>query len=237
MQPPLIGLTTYGKDEHGNYGLPANYVDAVRRAKGIPVLIPPGEPQVAALLARLDGLILTGGGDLDPAHYVGADHEAIYMVDPERDRTEIALSRIAVKNKLPTLGICRGMQVLNVGLGGTLIEHLPDVVGDAIAHRLPPRLPARHMITVDGESHLARCLQREQTEVVSWHHQAVRIPAPGLRPVAHAPDGAIEALEMPEHPWLLAVQWHPEMSAKEDPCQQHLFDALVQAAANLKETR
>lgn len=235
MQPPLIGLTTYGKDEHGNYGLPADYVDAVHRAKGIPVLIPPGEPRVASLLARLDGLILTGGGDLDPAHYAGTEHEMIYMVDPERDQTEIALSRAAVKNKLPLLGICRGMQVLNVSLGGTLIEHLPDAVGDAITHRLPPRHPARHPININLASRLGQCLKCEQVVAVSWHHQAVRTPAPGLLPVAYAPDGTIEALEMSEHPWLLAVQWHPEMSAREDPLQQRLFDALVQAAASAKE--
>ena len=227
---PLIGLTTYGRDNENQFPLPADYVEAVRRAGGIPLLIPPGETQLEPILARLDGLILTGGGDLDPSHYAGADHESIYMVDPERDATELALARRLVERSLPCLCICRGAQVLNVALGGTLIEHLPDEVGDALSHRLPERRPTRHPILLEPGSRLAGILGREQIEAVSWHHQAVRRPGPGLRVVARAPDGTIEALEMPAHPWLLAVQWHPEMTAATDPVQQRLFDALVEAA-------
>lgn len=232
---PIIGITTYARDEDGHFCLPTEYVDAVRRAGGIPVLLPPGEPFQAELLEHLDGLILSGGGDLDPALYQGAAHETIYMVDPERDRSEIELARAVVERNLPTFSICRGAQVLNVALGGTLIEHLPDVVGEQIAHRDPARKPTRHEITVEPGSRLAEIVSQQQTRAASWHHQAVRQVAPGLRVVARAPDGTIEAMEMPEHPWLIAVQWHPEITAAEDPDQQRLFEAFVTAARHAQQ--
>jgi putative glutamine amidotransferase len=230
MTLPLIGITTYGRDDNGAFALPGAYVDAVRRAGGIPVLIPPGERNLGPLLARLDGLILAGGGDLDPTLYAGSPHETIYMLDPERDGSELEMVRHVVQSEMPTLGICRGAQVINVALGGTLIEHLPDEVGDEVLHRLPPRQPARHTIHIRPDSHLADILATQQVDSASWHHQAIRRPAPGLNVVAHAPDGAIEAAEKTDHPWLVAVQWHPEITAAEDPVQQRLFDALVEAA-------
>jgi putative glutamine amidotransferase len=227
---PLIGITTYGRDEDQTFSLPAAYVDAVRRAGGIPVLIPPGEPNLAALLAKVDGLILAGGGDVDPGLYNGHPHETIYLIDPERDETELALVRQVVQGNTPTLGICRGAQVINVALGGTLIEHLPDEVGNAITHRLPPSKPTSHRIELATGSKLAGILDAEGIDAASWHHQAIRQPAPGLQVVAQAEDGTIEAAEKPDHPWLVAVQWHPELTAGEDPVQQRLFDALVAAA-------
>src|SRR5437868_4878411 len=108
MKKPVIGITTYGRDDNGRFGLPGVYVDAVRRAGGIPVLIPPGEPELADLLPLLDGVILSGGGDIDPQHYAGSSHETIYMLDPERDSSEINLARTLVSQDLPVLGICRG---------------------------------------------------------------------------------------------------------------------------------
>nr|HMN30044.1 gamma-glutamyl-gamma-aminobutyrate hydrolase family protein [Caldilineaceae bacterium] len=208
MNQPLIGITTYGRDDNGAFSLPGAYVDAVRRAGGIPILIPPGEPNLSQLLAHLDGLILAGGGDLDPALYDGRHHETIYMLDAERDGSELELVRRVVDNDLPTLGICRGAQVINVALGGTLVEHLPDEVGDDVQHRLPPRRPARHTVAIQPNSQLAAILATHQIEPASWHHQAIRRPAPGLTVVAQAPDGTIEAAEKADHPWLVAVQWH-----------------------------
>lgn len=234
MPPPLIGITTYGRGENNRFYLPAQYVDAVRRAGGVPLLLPPGEPRAESLLARLEGLILTGGGDLDPALYGGAPHPAIYRVDPERDKSEIALVRYGVESALPTLGICRGSQVINVALGGTLIEHLPDVVGETVLHRAPPREPTQHSIKLTPGCHLAKLLLQEEFLAPSWHHQAVRQPAPGLKMVAQAPDGTPEAVEMPDHPWLIGVQWHPELAAAEDPLHQKLFNALVNAASEWK---
>jgi putative glutamine amidotransferase len=230
MLQPFIGITTYGRDEHQLFSLPAAYVDAVRRAGGIPVLIPPGERHLTPLMNRLDGLILAGGGDIDPIHYNGEHHETIYMVDAERDLSELAMVRRVLDDGLPTLGICRGIQVINVALGGTLVEHLPDEVGDEVAHRLPPRKPGRHLVAIQPDSRLAGIVATQQVEAASWHHQAIRHTAPGLSVVAHAPDGAIEATEADGHPWLVAVQWHPELTAADDPAQQRLFDALVEAA-------
>lgn len=227
---PLIGITTYPRNDDGSFTLPALYVAAVRRAGGLVVLIPPGEPRPDALLDRVDGLLLTGGGDLDPDLYGGRRHETIYGVNAERDAGEIALVRSWLPRRKPLLGICRGCQVINVALGGTLIEHLPDVAGEEVLHRLPPRRPGRHDIRVQADSVLARVLGQTSFPAASWHHQAIRQPAEALRPVAWAPDGVIEGVEMPEHPWLLAVQWHPELTAAEDPLQQRLFTALVDAA-------
>jgi putative glutamine amidotransferase len=189
------------------------------------------------LLGRLDGLILTGGGDIDPVPYNGRPHETIYMLDTERDLSELALVQHVITAGMPTLGICRGAQVLNVALGGTLIEHLPDEVGDEIAHRVPPRGPTRHPVAITPNSRLAEVLAADQISVASWHHQAIRQTAPELTIVARAADGTVEAVEMVSHPWLVAVQWHPELSAADDPTQQRLFDAFVEAARQKKEIR
>jgi len=229
MQRPLIGITTYGRDDDNKFSLPAEYVDSVRRAGGIPLLLPPGEQALDQALSGLDGLILAGGGDLDPELYEGDRHETIYMLDPERDATELELAQQVTRTGKPTLGICRGTQVINVALGGSLIEHLPDEVGETISHRLPPRNPAAHSVAIQAGSQLAAILQSEELESASWHHQALRRVAPGLTVVARASDGTVEAAEMPDHPWLVAVQWHPELTAADDPIQQRLFDAFVQA--------
>ena len=227
---PLIGLTTYHRNDDHKFDLPAEYVDAVRRAGGIPVLLPPGESRWEDLLQRLDAVVLTGGGDLSPEAYGGHDHPTLYMVDDERDASELALARRAVADGLPTLGICRGTQVLNVAMGGTLVEHLPDVVGEDVAHRAPPRDPIHHSVSVEQGSRLADAVGELEFDCASWHHQSLKDVAPGLEVVAHAPDGTIEAVELPSHPWLLAVQWHPELTAAEDPIQQRLFEALTEAA-------
>ncbi len=227
---PLIGLTTYHRNGDHKFDLPAEYVDAVRRAGGIPVLLPPGESRWEDVLRRLDGVILTGGGDISPETYGGSDHPKLYMVDDERDASELTLARRAVDAGLPTLGICRGTQVLNVALGGTLVEHLPDVMGDEVAHRTPPRDPIHHPVAVEPDSKLADAVGELNFECASWHHQGLKDVADGLRVVAHAPDGTIEAVELPSHPWLVAVQWHPELTAADDPIQQRLFGALAEAA-------
>jgi putative glutamine amidotransferase len=226
---PFIGVTTYGRGLHNRFTLPAEYVDAVRRAGGIPLLLPPGEARLDAVLPLLKAVVLTGGGDLDPDLYGGKHHESIYMVEPERDRSEIELARRVFDLGVPTLAICRGSQLLNVCEGGSLIEHLPDVVGDEVSHRAPPREPITHPVRVLPGSRLAGILGATDFSCMSWHHQAIRRVAPGFEVVAHAPDGTIEGLEMPSHPWLVAVQWHPELTAAEDPVQQRLFDALVEA--------
>ncbi len=229
MTKPIIGITTYGRDEDNRFRAPGDYVDAVRRAGGVPVLLPPGDEAIELVASFVDGLILAGGGDIDPQHYGGEMHEMVYSVDHERDKSEIHLARTAVDRGMPTFGICRGLQVLNVALGGTLHEHLPDVVGENVIHRLPPREPAEHPIRVKSGSRLAEIIVDLEFTATSWHHQGIENVAGGLTVVAHAPDGTIEAVEMAAHPWLVAVQWHPELTAATNATQQRLFNGFVAA--------
>jgi putative glutamine amidotransferase len=230
-QNPLIGLTTYGRGADNRYTLPADYIDAVRRAGGVPLLIAPGESRVEAILDVIDALVLSGGGDIDPSRYEGKRHDTNYSIDQERDTLELELARRVIDSSIPTLGICRGAQILNVVQGGKLIEHIPDEVGVKVLHRAPPREPVTHGVKLKPGSRLAEILGRDQFDATSWHHQALRGAAAGFDAVAHALDGTIEAIEMPSHPWMIAVQWHPELSAASDPLQQKLFDALVEAAS------
>lgn len=169
---PLIGITTYGRGSDDRFRLPAAYVDAVRRAGGVPLLIPPGETHFEQVLAALDGLILSGGGDLDPQLYDGIPHATIERVDSERDAMELTLAREVVAHDLPTLCICRGAQVLNVALGGSLVEHLPDEVGDAIPHRPGGERESypRHAVAAEEGSRLAAIMGSSHVEPASWHH-------------------------------------------------------------------
>ena len=230
MSPPLIGITTYSVDENGSYTLPAEYVDAVRRAAGVPVLIPPGEQELERLVSRLDGLILAGGGDIDPALYGGRQHPSVYMIDAQRDQLETALIQYLLPRQTPVLAICRGVQIVNVALGGTLFEHLPDQFGSSVQHRLPPREPVLHAVHLDEKSALARIMAATEFEAASWHHQALRDVPAEIQIAGYAPDRVIEAIEVPAHPWLFGVQWHPELTAASDPAQQRLFEQLVVAA-------
>jgi putative glutamine amidotransferase len=230
MSHAFVGLSSYGRGESNRYSLPAEYIDAVRRARGIPVLLTPGEREPRDWLERLDALVLTGGGDIDPARYGGVQHEAVYNVDHERDASEFALLASALERRMPVLAICRGMQILNVHLGGSLHEHLPDCIGEAVGHRAPPREPIPHALRILPDTLLSDLIQRQDIEAPSWHHQGIKNLGRGLKPAAYADDGLIEACELPGYPWLVAVQWHPELSAATDPTQQGLFDALVRAA-------
>jgi putative glutamine amidotransferase len=232
QQPrPLIGLTSYGLNEQKRYHLPATYVNAVRRAGGIPVLLPPGEEFVADLIPRLDGVIITGGGDVDPEYYNGPANDKVYGIDRQRDELELAVARQIRESGTPTLAICRGLQVVNVAYGGTLIQHLPDVVGEAIQHQDKPGGPLIHPVRLSTGTRLVSILGDDVSYGASSHHQAIDVLAPGLEVIGQADDGTIEAVELPGHPWLLALQWHPEMTASEDEKQQRIFDAFVAAAA------
>lgn len=226
-RPRVIGITTYARDEENRVHIPADYIDAVRRSGGVPILLPPGDEAIEHILDRIDGLILAGGGDIDPAVHGGASHNTVYMVDGERDKSELRLVQAAIERAMPTLAICRGAQIVNVVLGGTLHVHLPDVVEETVQHRAPPREPVPHEVTVDPQSLLSSILGRTVLCPMSWHHQAIDKVAPPLQVVARAADGVIEAVEHPDHPQLMAVQWHPELTAATDISQQRLFDALV----------
>lgn len=236
---PIIGITTYGRYEKrfdsasydDFYTIPADYVDAVRRAGGVPVLLPPGEPNWEAWLTIVDGLIISGGSDVQPSYYEGnSAHPNLTQHDPPRDETELALAKATLDQKaLPTLCICRGMQVLNIAAGGTLHEHIPDIRPDDI-HRNEEGGWSIQPIDVDPTSFLHEVMEVETAVPYSGHHQAIKKIGQGLRVSSQAADGIVEALDHAEHPWLVAVQWHPEKSAAEDVTQQRLFDKLVEAA-------
>lgn len=242
---PLIGITIYPPNAGGRFELPEPYVACVRRAGGEPVLLAPGTADVPGLLSRLDGLVLAGGGDIDPALHAGGEHETVYAIDPVRDRDELAMVHTVLERALPTLAICRGSQVVNVALGGTLHLHLPDDVGTDVVHRDEPDVvrgipaPVPHDVQVEPGSLIGKLMTAVATDgsgadtvtPMSWHHQAVDRLGEGLRAVAWAPDGTIEATEHESHPWLAIVQWHPELTAASDPTQQALFDGLVTAAS------
>ncbi|MEN8210400.1 MAG: gamma-glutamyl-gamma-aminobutyrate hydrolase family protein [Thermodesulfobacteriota bacterium] len=230
---PLIGLTTYGKKETAEYSLPFQYIDCVRRAGGIPVLLPPGENKLKELCQSLDGVILSGGGDIHQYRYGGKKHSLIYKVDEQRDETELALTRIILEENIPTLAICRGMQVLNVFFGGTLYSHIPENFGEELLHRLPMRKTTKHSVEISRKSKLYSIVAKSQIEIVSWHHQAVDKIPDELTVTARSKDGVIEGLELDSHRWLVAVQWHPELSADKDELQQQLFNALIEESKKL----
>lgn len=231
MRRPRIGITTYHRegDARPIFSVPASYVDAVRGAGGTPLLLPPGDVDPAALLGAVEGVLLCGGGDIDPALFGGpSGHDAQYSTCPERDAFELALVALCIERHVPTLAICRGLQVLNVALGGDLHVHLPDVVGETVVHRSSRERHTHHPVRIAEGSRLAALLGAHEVPVASWHHQAIARLGAGLRPVAWADDGTIEAVEIDAHPELWAIQWHPELQVDEpDGRQRRLFEALV----------
>jgi len=236
MTPPLIGITTHppSAPDWAELGeLRALIVQGVERAGGLPVIVPLGlgADTLRGLYQRLDGLLLAGGGDVDPERYGAGPHPAVAGVDADRDETELALARWAAAEHKPLFGICRGAQVLNVALGGSLyrdINEHPGAGRHTYWHDLPRDLRP-HPVRIEAGSTLARLVGQPSLAVNSLHHQACRGLGAGLRAVAVAPDGIIEAIEVTGHPFALAVQWHPECLPDAREMRQ-LFAGFVQAA-------
>ncbi len=231
---PVIGITVYAPEADRDppaFSLPIDYVDAVAMAGAIPLLLAPQQELIEPILDRIDGLLLSGGGDIDPELHRGGTHPQIYGVNRERDDFEIALVQAALSRpEIPVVGICRGMQILNVALGGDLILDLPDHRGLEVIHRLPPKRPTRHTVELIAGDTLGELYDAHSFEVATWHHQEVGVLGKGLRAVAHAPDGVIEGLVYDVHPFALGVQWHPELQVREEPVQRRLFECLVERA-------
>lgn len=238
MTRPLIGITRHPDDDPDRVNLDrllAQIVQGVERAGGLPAWVPLGlaDDTLHALSARLDGLLLSGGGDVDPARYGAEPHPSLSGISAERDRTEHALVWWATRTTpQPLFGICRGAQVLNVAWGGRLYRDIASELPGALPHTYPAETHARqrpHAIQVEEDSLLAQLLEQPLLNVNSLHHQGVREVAPGLRVTARAPDGLAEAIEVPGHVFALAVQWHPEC-LPDAPEQRRLFEAFVEAA-------
>jgi putative glutamine amidotransferase len=233
MPSPLIGITTKYNSSDGkfNHQLSTRYTDAVMAAGGIPVLIPAGlsAEQCTGLIDRLDGLLLTGGGDIDPVLFNGTPHNEVSDISVERDTVEIELVHQAIERNLPFLGICRGLQVVNVALGGTLYTHLPDQLPGVLEHSNDDRDGLHHTVVLESDSRLAGIFGTTSLAVNSLHHQGIKDLAPKLHAAAHSPDGLVEAVELTDHPFGLAVQWHPEELQRLDE-QKAIFKALILAA-------
>ena len=231
---PVIGLTLDHEDPGGYsifpwYAMRENYFSAVVRAGGLPIALPHEPERTKEYLSLIDGLVVTGGNfDVDPALFGAAKRHDSVSTKDRRTAFELAITRAAHTADMPALGICGGEQLMNVALGGTLIQHIPDVIPNAIAHEQSnPRNEAGHAVALKQGTMLYKIAGRVEMQVNSAHHQAVDAAAPGLKVNAMAPDGVIEGIEDPARRWFVGVQWHPEFAI--DAGDVRLFDSFVAA--------
>ncbi len=228
---PLIGIgANLVRARWGPWDRPAalmaqTYIDMMAAAGCVPVLLPP-HAGIEEVAGRLDGLLLPGGGDLDPALYGASPHPRTGWLSPRRDEAEVALAGAAIEARLPVLGICRGLQILNVFLGGTLHQHVPDIVGHA-GHEPEPGVFGSQRVRLEAGSQIAKIMGTDGTAVPCHHHQAIDRLGTGLAVTGRSDDGVIEAVELAGHPFAVAVQWHAE---EPGGMADRLFGALVEAA-------
>jgi putative glutamine amidotransferase len=210
-----------------------SYPNAILQAGGLPVLLPAGIPESEwkELFKWLDGILFPCGPDIAIERFGGVPHPAVYGVDEARDAFELGLANLAAGKGKPFLGICRGCQVVNVALGGTLYTHIPDQHPNALKHDGEEYDLLAHAVRIEAGSQIGKMLGESILNVNSLHHQGIKEVAPVLEAVAFAPDGLVEAVELPEHPFAIAVQWHPEWLTDQEPIRR-LFKAFVDAAAD-----
>jgi len=234
---PVIGITA-GKENFGNKisktCLIDKYIQSITLSGGIPLIIPSGIPQnqIDTLLSRIDGVLISGGGDIDPVRFNGKPHQNIYGIDKARDQLEISLIQAVAKNGKPLLGICRGMQAINVALGGDLYTDISDQFPNSLRHDWYPNFPRdllSHDVSINQGTLLHKIIGSSSTRVNSLHHQAIKCLSEELIPTAISPDGLVEALESNSHPFLIGIQWHPEWLYEMDHARK-LFDAFIFAA-------
>ncbi len=240
MNPPVIGIT--GRTDQSSrppnlslFSITTVYVHAVELAGGAPLVIPPHveKAKLRAIFEHLDGLLLSGGGDILPALFGEQDCGLLWAVDERRDQAELALAQWTLAEGFPLLAICRGIQILDVAAGGTLVQDIPTQIPDALSHSIvagSPRARVSHTVEVAAGSRLAALVGAGELGVNSAHHQAVKAVGAGLVVTARASDGVIEGLEAPDHPFCVGVQWHPEAMVESYPVMRCLFEGLVEAA-------
>jgi putative glutamine amidotransferase len=240
LSKPIIGI---GSDVHHVEGSRDSafayltYIESLRQAGAIPVVIPPQPENAAEVVEQLDGILLAGGEDCDPALYNEERHPTVTdTMDPRRQSNDFALAKAARQRGIPTLGVCLGMQMMNVAAGGTLVQDIDSAVDTDIQHASRPENRGRHDVLIEEGTRLASILPAVELNVNSSHHQAVGMLGEGLRITAHAPDKVVEGLEDPRHPFYVGVQWHPE-DMKGEASASVLFDAFVKAAREYAETK
>lgn len=236
---PIIGIACGHEAKEGRDRYYVNTVNIrmVAENGGVPVLLPNpfDEDKLKAALDMVDGLYLPGGVDVDPHLYGEEPLAGMGSFDPDWDAVDVVVAKAALERNMPILGICRGMQVLNVAAGGTLYQDIPSQVPGALKHsQKGPRWAASHAVELDGESRLAKTLGATELRINSYHHQAVKDVAPGFRAVANAPDGVIEAIESTQHRYAVGVQWHPELMVERDPMYKALFVDFIEAVKEAK---
>jgi putative glutamine amidotransferase len=237
MSAPIIGVTMSSSLSMYGYSMLSiteAYIQAIIRAGGCPLMIPLGlsESVLHDLLPKLDGILFSGGGDVQPERYGSQPHPLVRDVNPDRDRVEIFLLQESMKQQLPILGICRGIQVINVALGGSLFEDILDQRPASMRHSYFPEMPRdylAHQVEIVPNSHLSIITQKNSASVNSLHHQGIKELAPGLQATAFASDGLIEAIEMRQYKFGLAVQWHPEW-LPEQALMDAIFREFIKAA-------
>lgn len=235
MPKPLIGVTTFNtvnKFDRDISAVQHTYIRAVAQGGGIPVLIPAilEDEDRMELYSRLQGVLFSGGGDISLKYFKGDEHPKIADVDDYRDVTELTLLKRSANDGKPFLAICRGVQVMNVALGGTLYTHIPDQFDTSIEHSQDEFTTIAHPVNIDEDSRMAEIFGETLLQVNSLHHQALKDVASSLKVVGHAPDGVIEAVELLGHPYGMGVQWHPEWLT-DQPVMRRLFKSFVDASS------
>jgi putative glutamine amidotransferase len=238
MKKPWIGIPTRYHEKSQYIGQLRHYLDAILWAGGLPLLIPTvtDDEVLKSYTERIDGVLLPGSPtDINPRLYGADPHPQLGKLYPERDKTDFTLLDYSEKHDRPLLGICFGVQSLNVYRGGSLLQDIPALVAEAVAHDTEdaadsPVEPARHMVRLSPDSLIARLAGKTDVVVNSYHHQAVQHTGRNLRPVAVAPDGVVEAVEDTRGKFVVGVQWHPERGFQTDPLSQALFKSFIEAA-------
>ncbi|MHC1782981.1 MAG: gamma-glutamyl-gamma-aminobutyrate hydrolase family protein [Anaerolineaceae bacterium] len=241
QKQPLIGLTTSNGRKTDNIYIPKTYIEAVQAAGGLAILIPAGTgpDQVSQLREALDGLLIIGGADIDPGLFGEESSPHVQLDGRERDDLEIALVQTAVDSDWPLLGICRGLQVINVALGGSLYTHIPDQLPGALKHNMDTKTQRdvlAHSVDIQPSTQIASIVGTGELKVNSLHHQGIRRLGERLLTTGASPDGLVESIEIPGHPFALGVQWHPECLPDSAPMRR-LFSAFVEKAAALSSAR
>jgi putative glutamine amidotransferase len=234
MEKPWIGIPTRYHEKSEYIGQIRHYLDAIMWAGGLPLMIPTtGDREIVReYLSRVHGVLLPGSPtDIDPKHYGTSAHEKLGKLYPERDVTDFEILQCAEQGDLPLMGICFGIQSLNVYRGGSLIQDIPALVKQPVSHEADDgKPPARHTVRIEEGSLIARLAGGSEMDVNSYHHQSIERPGRNLRPVAYAPDGVIEAVEDTTGRFLVGVQWHPERGWKDDPFAKKLFTTFIDQA-------